>query len=48
MMMFGLRSGTDPRVAVTTTPRPTKLIRALITDPTVVVTRGSTIRTAPI
>src|SRR6266436_669579 len=36
------RSGNDPRVVVTTTPRPTKLIRAPIADPTAVVTRGST------
>jgi len=42
MLMFGLRLGTDPRVVVTTTPRPTKLIRALIADPTAIVTRGST------
>src|SRR6202008_307153 len=39
---FGLRLGTDPRVVVTTTPRPTKLIRALIADPKAVVTRGTT------
>jgi phage terminase large subunit-like protein len=42
MLMLGLRLGTDPRVVVTTTPRPTKLIRELIADPTVVVTRGTT------
>jgi phage terminase large subunit-like protein len=42
MLMFGLRLGTDPRVVVTTTPRPTKLIRALIADPKAVVTRGTT------
>src|SRR6266566_6524620 len=42
MLMLGLRLGTDPRVVVTTTPRPTKLLRALIADPTAVVTRGST------
>src|SRR6266478_4320826 len=42
MLMLGMRSGNDPRVVVTTTPRPTKLIRALIADPTAVVTRGST------
>ena len=42
MLMFGLRLGPDPRVVVTTTPRPTRLIRALIADPTAVVTRGST------
>jgi predicted phage terminase large subunit-like protein len=40
MLMFGLRLGDDPRAVVTTTPRPTQLIRALIADPTVVVTRG--------
>jgi len=42
MLMFGLRLVDDPRVVVTTTPRPTKLIRALIADPTALVTRGST------
>lgn len=42
MLMFGLRLGEDPRVVVTTTPRPTKLIRELLGDPTVVVTRGTT------
>ena len=42
MLMFGLRLGTDPRVVVTTTPRPTKLIRALIADPKAVVTHGTT------
>jgi phage terminase large subunit-like protein len=42
MLMFGLRLGMDPRAVVTTTPRPTKLIRALIADPTVVVTHGTT------
>jgi phage terminase large subunit-like protein len=42
MLMFGLRLGTDPRAVVTTTPRPTKLIRALVADPTAVVTQGST------
>jgi phage terminase large subunit-like protein len=42
MLMLGLRLGGDPRVVVTTTPRPTKLIRALIADPTAIVTRGTT------
>ncbi len=41
MLMFGLRIGDDPRVIVTTTPRPTKLIRDLIREPTTVITRGS-------
>lgn len=41
MLMFGLRLGPDPRVVVTTTPKPVKIIRELLTDPTTVVTRGS-------
>jgi phage terminase large subunit-like protein len=41
MLMFGLRLGSDPRVVVTTTPRPTGLIRSLVKDPTTVITRGS-------
>jgi phage terminase large subunit-like protein len=40
--MFGLRLGSDPRVVVTTTPKPIKIIRELIADPTTVITRGST------
>jgi phage terminase large subunit-like protein len=42
MLMFGLRLGSDPRVVVTTTPKPIKIIRELIADPTTVITRGST------
>jgi phage terminase large subunit-like protein len=42
MLMFGLRLGIDPRVVVTTTPRPTRLIRSLLDDPTTALTRGST------
>src|SRR6201987_4065014 len=41
MLMFGTRLGADPRTVVTTTPRPAKLIRDLVRDPTCVVTRGS-------
>ena len=41
MLMFGLRLGNDPRVVVTTTPKPVKIIRELLADPTTVVTRGS-------
>jgi phage terminase large subunit-like protein len=40
--MFGLRLGDDPRVVVTTTPKPIRIIRELIADPTTVITRGST------
>jgi phage terminase large subunit-like protein len=42
MLMFGLRLGPHPRACVTTTPRPTKLIRELISSSTTVTTRGST------
>ena len=42
MLLFGLRLGDDPRVVITTTPRPTKQIKELIADPTCHVTRGST------
>ena len=43
-LQFGLRLGSHPRVVITTTPRPTKLIKELTsrTDGSVVVTRGST------
>ena len=40
--MMGLRLGTDPRVVVATTPRPTPLIRSLLAAPGTVVTRGAT------
>lgn len=42
MLMFGLRLGSDPRSVVTTTPRPTKLIRDLMAAPTTAITTGST------
>ena len=43
-LQFGLRLGSHPRVIVTTTPRPVKIIQALVrrTDGSVVITRGST------
>jgi phage terminase large subunit-like protein len=40
--MMGLRLGTGPKVIATTTPRPTKMIRDLIKDPSVYVTSGTT------
>lgn len=50
--MFGLRLGNSPQAVVTTTPRPIKLIKALIADsksenPTVIVTRGTTYENRP-
>lgn len=41
-LQFGLRLGDHPRVCVTTTPRPIKIIRDLLKSPDTVVTRGST------
>lgn len=38
---LGLRLG-EPRVVVSTTPRPTPIIRGLVKDPASVITRGST------
>jgi phage terminase large subunit-like protein len=42
MLQFGLRLGKHPRQIITTTPRPTRLMRRLCTDPTVLVTRMRT------
>jgi phage terminase large subunit-like protein len=41
-LLFGLRLGQDPRVAVATTPRPTPLIKSLVKDSLCRVTGGST------
>lgn len=41
-LQFGLRLGDDPQVVVTTTPRPTKLIRELLKDPGTFITKGRT------
>ena len=41
-LLFGLRLGLHPRAVVTTTPRPTKLLRELVKDPRTVVSRGTT------
>ena len=41
-LMFTLRLPPMPQVVVTGTPRPTKLIKQIIADPTFVVTRGTT------
>lgn len=45
-LLLGLRLGDDPRVVVTTTPRPTPIIRSLLTAPTTHVTRGRTLDNA--
>jgi phage terminase large subunit-like protein len=42
MLQFGLRLGTQPRQLITTTPRPTALIKRLLKDETCVITRAAT------
>jgi phage terminase large subunit-like protein len=42
MLLMGTRLGDDPRIAISTTPRPIKVIKNLLKDPTCIVTRGST------
>ena len=42
MLMFGLRLGKSPKAVFTTTPKPVKIVRELLKDPRVAVTRGST------
>lgn len=39
---FGLRLGSSPRACITTTPKPSAIVRALIADPATHVTRGTT------
>jgi phage terminase large subunit-like protein len=46
MLQFGLRLGDRPRQLVTTTPRPTKLIKHLLADPATLVTRMRTVENA--
>ena len=40
--MFGLRLGDKPQMVVTTTPRPTRIVKQLAADKDTIVTRGST------
>ncbi|NVN87029.1 MAG: DNA-packaging protein [Rhodopseudomonas sp.] len=42
MLQFGLRLGPQPRQLITTTPRPTALLKRLICDPASVTTRAPT------
>lgn len=39
---FGLRLGKNPQACLTTTPKPSKLIKEIVSDPATFVTRGST------
>jgi predicted phage terminase large subunit-like protein len=42
MLQFTMRSGPDPRVFVTTTPRPIPVLREIVADSSTVITRGTT------
>ena len=42
MLMLGLRLGSNPQSVATTTPKPVKLVKKLLKDPTTAITRGST------
>ena len=42
MLQFCMRLGKHPRIMVTTTPKPTKLVRQILKDPNTHVTTGST------
>lgn len=42
MLQFGLRLGPQPRQMITTTPRPTPLLKRLIADPATALTRAPT------
>jgi len=42
MLQFGLRLGDRPRQVATTTPRPTKLLKRLLAEPTTIVSRMTT------
>lgn len=42
MLQFGLRLGSQPRQLITTTPRPTALLKRLMADPSSAVTRAPT------
>lgn len=42
MMLFGLRLGTNPKVAITTTPKPTKLVKSIYKDKMTRISRGTT------
>ena len=42
MLAFGLRLGQHPKTCITTTPKPTALLKRLMADPATHVTRGTT------
>jgi phage terminase large subunit-like protein len=42
MLQFGMRLGSSPAIAVTTTPRPLPLLKTIMGDPATVITRAAT------
>lgn len=42
MLMFGLRLGVDPKVIITTTPKPIKILKEIMQDKNTYITTGST------
>jgi phage terminase large subunit-like protein len=46
MLQFGLRLGMRPRQVITTTPRPIPLLRRLVADPAIALTRAGTAENA--
>lgn len=42
LAMFGLRLGQNPQAFISTTPKPVKLIKELIKNPSTIITRGTT------
>lgn len=42
MLLMGVRLGQDPRIAISTTPRPIPVVSRLLQDPTCAIVRGST------
>jgi phage terminase large subunit-like protein len=46
MLQFGLRLGTHPRQLITTTPRPIPLLRKLMRDPAIAVSKAATMSNA--
>jgi phage terminase large subunit-like protein len=43
---FGLRRGKNPKTLVTTTPRPSRLLKSIMSDPGTIITRGKTMDNA--
>ena len=46
MLQFGMRLGSSPSIAVTTTPRPLPMLKAIMADPATVITRAATVANA--